>query len=730
MREEHDVDISEAPVMAPPRQRVLYGHAELARLIDPTSIAVIGVSANPGGFGSRTLANLAHFAGRVYAINPKYETLHGTRCYPALAALPEVPDCVVIALPRERVEAAVEDCAARGVGGIVIYASGYAETGLAARKAEQERLAAIAAASHGMRIVGPNCFGIANNLTRAGALFIPRHAEMPHRTGPVGIVSQSGALGYTMVQGGERGIGFSHYLASGNSCDVDVCDFASYLVGDPACGAIALCFEGVKSGSRLLELGDKAMAADKPIVVYKVATGSASAAAALSHTGTLAGADAAYRAAFARGSFVSVDDLEAMFETTSFLAKAGRPKSAGVAVMATSGGAAVIAADMAETFGVPMPQPGEAAAAVLKSAIPEYGSPRNPCDVTAQVINDQASFIACSTALLDDPAFGALVIPQVMSVPESTPARAPVMSELARRAGKPVCMLWLTEWLQGPGAAEYENDPRVALFRSSRRCFAALAAWHAREARRRAPPPHGKRLSPPGAADRAAAELAAAGEKLTEREAKRILACYGVRVTGERLVRSAEEAASAASALGYPVALKLEAPDIAHKTEAGVIRLDLRDGDAARRAYDEILSAAGRVRPTPRVNGVLVQPMARKGVELVIGARVDPQFGPLILVGAGGILVELLRDSVVELAPVGTETARAMVRRLRIAALLDGFRGSAPADLDAVAEQIARVSELIADHAATIAEIDVNPLICRADGVVAVDALILRAPPS
>jgi acetate---CoA ligase (ADP-forming) len=268
--------------------RPLYRRADLARLIDPQAMAIIGVSANPGGFGSRTLTNLGGFGGRVYAINPKYQELHGARCYPGLAALPEVPDCVVVALPREGVEAAVADCAARGVGGVVIYASGYAETGLAERTAQQERLAAIGAASN-MRIVGPNCFGIANNLTRAGALFIPRHDKLPHHVGPVGIVSQSGALGYTMVQASERGVGYSHYLAAGNSCDVDVCDFASYLVEDPACRAIALCFEGVASGARLLELGARAAEADKPIVVYKVANGAASAAAALSHTGTLAG---------------------------------------------------------------------------------------------------------------------------------------------------------------------------------------------------------------------------------------------------------------------------------------------------------------------------------------------------------------------------------------------------------------------------------------------------------
>jgi len=706
--------------------RPLYRRADLARLIDPQAMAIIGVSANPGGFGSRTLTNLGGFGGRVYAINPKYQELHGARCYPGLAALPEVPDCVVVALPREGVEAAVADCAARGVGGVVIYASGYAETGLAERTAQQERLAAIGAASN-MRIVGPNCFGIANNLTRAGALFIPRHDKLPHHVGPVGIVSQSGALGYTMVQASERGVGYSHYLAAGNSCDVDVCDFASYLVEDPACRAIALCFEGVASGARLLELGARAAEADKPIVVYKVANGAASAAAALSHTGTLAGSDAAYRAAFERGRFVVVDDLEALFETAQFFAKAGRPKAAGIAVMATSGGAAVITADMAENFAVKMPQPGPAAHRVLAAAIPEYGSPRNPCDVTAQVINDQESLIACCGALLDDPQYGGLVLPQVMALPVQTPARVPLLSELARRTGKPISIIWQTEWLEGPGAALYENDPHVALFRSARRCFATLAAWQRHEALRTAPAAQTVRSSPPGAEAAARAALAASGARLGEREAKAILACYGIPVTREILARDVDQALAAAQTLGYPVALKIESPDIAHKTEAGVVRLALRDPAALRQAHGEIIEAAGRVTPPPRVAGVLVQPMAPKGVELVIGARVDPQFGPLIVVGSGGVLVELLRDSVVALAPVGPQAAAAMLRQLKGFPLLAGFRGGAPADLAAVVAAVCRVSELIADHRDAIGEIDVNPLICGERGAVAVDALIVRA---
>jgi acyl-CoA synthetase (NDP forming) len=301
------------------------------------------------------------------------------------------------------------------------------------------------------------------------------------------------------------------------------------------------------------------------------------------------------------------------------------------------------------------------------------------------------------------------------------------LSELSRQTDKPICIIWQTEWLEGPGAALYENDPHVALFRSPRRCFATLASWHRHEALRQAPHEATTRTSPRQAAEASGRALAASGLRLTEREAKAVLACYGVPVSGERLAHDVDQAVAAAQDLGYPVALKLESPDIAHKTEAGVIRLDLRDAAAVRKAYAEIVAAAELVTPPPRINGVLVQPMAPKGVELVIGARVDRQFGPLIVVGAGGVLVELLRDSVTALAPIGPATASAMLRRLKAHRLLTGFRSSAPVDLAPIADTVARVSELIADHCDAIAEIDVNPLICSPRGVVAVDALIVRA---
>src|ERR1700735_2443744 len=333
--------------------RPVYGRAELQRLIDPASVAIIGLSVQEGGFGTRTLVNMRQCQGvRLYGVNPKADTLHGVPCFPNIGAIPERIDCAIIATPRQALEKLVEQCAAAGVGGCIIYASGYAETGKEERQRQQERLSAIARAS-GMRIVGPNCIGLVTNFRRAGMLFLPTYGTTPWRPGPIGLISQSGALGYTLAQACERGGNFSHYLTAGNSCDVDVCDFMSYLAEDPDCGVITCLVEGVKDGERLIEAGEKALAADKPVVIYKMATGTAAAQAAMSHTGSVTGANAGYDAVFRRCGMISVDNLEQVYETAAFLAKAGRPKATGVAVMATSGGACVLAADKAALHGVP-----------------------------------------------------------------------------------------------------------------------------------------------------------------------------------------------------------------------------------------------------------------------------------------------------------------------------------------------------------------------------------------
>jgi acetyl-CoA synthetase len=707
-----------------PAPRPVYRRADLLRLLEPESIAIVGASSRAGSFGERTARNLAHFAGRLHLVNPRYDSLGDQPCHSSVAALPEVPDLVVAATPMEACEGVVRDCVAAGVGALVLYAAGFAETGKPERVLLQRRLVAMAREG-GVRLVGPNCIGLADYARGAEISFvaIPRPPAPPTRPA-IGIISQSGNLGFALAQAVEAGMQVRRVLTCGNSGDVDVADFVAALAEDPGCSAIALLFEGMTDPTRLIEAAEIAWRHDKPVVVHKLGTGAQGAEAAMSHTGSLAGSEVVYRAAFERAGMVTCDNFEGLMELASFLGKAPLPRAAGVAVVSTSGGAAIMAADRAEARGVELPQPGPQAQAVLAARVPEFGSARNPCDVTAQVLNDPGSLRDCLGALFEDPAYGAVVLPNGFAYDVATP-RFRLMGELAARQGKPGCVVWTTQWLEGPGARDAEGEEHVALFRSMDRCMAAIAAWQAREARRQAGTIVRTRLAPAAAKEEAARLLDRAAQPvLTEREAKAVLAAYGIPVVQEVLAEDAEAAVAAAEQAGYPVVLKVESPALPHKTEAGVIRLSLPDAKAVRAAFAEIMANAARAAPGAPINGVLVQPMVPAGIEIVAGARLDPLFGPTVLVGLGGILVELLRDSAVALAPVGRAEARAMLERLKGAKLLSGFRNLPAVDLDQLAGIVQRVSELAADHGDRIAEIDVNPVICAGTRQVAVDALI------
>jgi acyl-CoA synthetase (NDP forming) len=705
------------------RRSGVYSREQLSRLLHPASIAVIGASTRPGSFGKQVLANMDHYTGRAYPVNARYARIGAHTCYPNVRDLPEVPDCAVITAAREAVEEIVLDCAKAGVGGAIIFASGYSETGKEDRITQQERLAAIARET-GLRIVGPNCIGVVNAQLDSRVTFmditpIPR----PERNG-VGIISQSGALGMALAQGVVRGLSVSHVMTSGNSCDVDMADFVNYLATDPACGSIACVFEGMATPERLLLAAENAWAVDKPLIIFKMATGEQGAQAAMSHTGSLAGSNASYRAVFKRAGAILVDDFEALMETAAFFAKAPPPKASGAAIVAASGGAAIMAADRAEQHGVPLPQPSPDVRTILESRIPEFGSSRNPCDVTAQILADPESLGVCASALLGDSQYGVLVSPLTYGYAPSA-KRPQVYSALAVQHGKMACVVWQTEWQDGPGVVEANQCERVALFRSMNACFAALAAWQWRATKRMAGAQN-VAATPAETMARASQLLAAAGGRtLTEREAKAVLGLYGVPVVGERLAQSADDAVSAAEALGYPVVLKVDSEDLPHKTEAGVIRLNLRNADEVRTGYAAVMANAGKVSPPPRINGVLVQPMVPEGIEIVVGSRNDPLFGPLVVVGLGGVLVEVLNDTALSPAPVTPFEAEGLLRQLKGVKLLEGFRGMQPVDMKRLAQVISDVSRFAADHRDSVAELDVNPLICAADRITAVDALIV-----
>ena len=570
----------------------------------------------------------------------------GRACYPTIESLPEVPDCVVLSVAAAQALPIVEQCAALGVGGAVIYSSGFLETGDAERVAQQHRLVEIARQS-GMRILGPNCIGIMNFVDRVGLSFQPGLNELPMITGPIGLVVQSGALGFIITQGMQRGIGFSYNIAPGNSCDVDICDLINFMVEDETTKAIACVCEGISDGARFLEAARRALAAGKPLITYKMGRNDLSRATALSHTGTLTGSNAAYDAAFERAGVVRVDDFEAVLETVAFFSKVGKPVTRGIGVMSASGGAAVMAADKADELGVSLPPLAPQTAAKLREKMPGFGSSANPCDITAASLNDPTMYGHCIEAFAADPSFAAVVVPMFSVFAPATVERAKYLCEVAAGLDKPLCIVWLNEWLQGPGSEVYDGSQALSMFRSMGRCLATLRSWidyHERREGLLARKP--SRLAGDDSAAKARALLAGrAGETLSEGASKALLASYGIPVTREKLALSEDEAVQAAAAIGYPVVLKAESAAIPHKTEAGVVHLALADGHAVREAYRNILEAVARLPGPPPLAGVSVQEMVGSGIEVIAGVSNDPQFGPLVMCGIGGVMVEVLHDT-------------------------------------------------------------------------------------
>lgn len=711
--------------------RPLHDASALQPLLSPRSVVIVGASARPGSFGYQTLRNLDRGGVATLLVHPKGEPIEGRTTYRSVGDLPTVPDCAVIAVARDAVLEVARQCAAKGIRGAIVYASGFAETGRPQDVALQQALRELAHDT-GMRILGPNTMGLMSEQGRMRLTFFGDAPDLGQvRHSRIGLVSQSGGLGFALGQAATHGYAFSHVLTTGNACDVDVADQVAYLVEQPDCDVIACVFEGMAEPERLMAAGERALRAGKPVVVFKLATGEEGSIAAQSHTGSLAGSAEVYRAAFARHGFIEVHSFEAILETCAFLAKAGRPSSNGVAGLATSGGAAIMMADKGEQFGVRLPQPRLEVAQALRAHIPEFGSARNPCDVTAQILSNPQSLPACARVLLQEPDFSILVVPHLTAT-EVGIARLTSLGEVGRETGKVVCCIWLSQWLDGPGARDVEQHDHLALFRSMDRCMEAIRAWHEFH-RLRAGSTETGMDADTAAAIEGVRPLLAAGDRtvLSESESKRVLQACGVPVVAGLNVMDRQAAVDAARQLGYPVVLKVDSPDIPHKTEAGAVRLNLRTDEDVASAFGQVLDKARSHAPGARILGVSVQPMADKDFELFVGARQDPLFGPVVVVGLGGIFVEVLQDTVVDLAPVNREQAREMLSRLRGRRLLDGFRGAAPADLDALSALISRVSHLAAAHADRIEEIDVNPLAISNGRALALDALvILRQDPA
>jgi acyl-CoA synthetase (NDP forming) len=696
--------------------------ASLHPLFYPQSIAVIGASQDPKKIAGRSLKNLLAYGyqGTVHAVNAKSREVQGRPAVPTLREVQGPVDLAVIVVPASAVPQAMDDCAAKGVKSAIILSSGFAETDSAGKLA-QERLTAVAREA-GIRVVGPNCMGALNVRDGMFATFSQSFEHGLPQAGGIGIVSQSGAFGaHCLVSARERGLGLSLWATTGNECDVDLGECLEFMAGDVHTNVLLLYMEGCRDKDKLVRGLELAAARRKPVLVLKVGRTELGAQAAASHTASLVGSDAVYDALFEQYGVHRAESLDELMDIAYACTARKFPAAGKVGLVTISGGVGVLMADAATAAGLQVPPMPAETQAKLKQLIP-YAAVRNPVDTTAQVLDNMDLIGTNLELMLSEGGCDSVVLflstvgmnPVLMEklsvtltgVRKKFPDTLAIISSLMRRD--------LFAPLKAAGFLVTEDPTRAIEMVGALHGF---ARWFAAQGTLPPVPAIPKHL--PAVPDRV----------LSEHEAKQLLAGAGLPVAAERLAQSAAEAQAAAQALGCPVAMKINSPDIAHKSEVGGVLLGVATPQAAAEGYTALLARVRKAAPHAKLEGVLVAPMVTDGVETILGVKRDPVFGPVVMFGLGGIFVEVMKDVSLRIAPFGVEVARAMIRQIQGFPLLDGARGKPKADVEALAQALSRLSLYAAAQGDRLDSIDINPFIVRpaGQGAVAVDALVVPA---
>lgn len=679
---------------------------------NPGAIALIGASVSPTRIGGRTLASLLKhgFSGRLYPINPSHDVIQGLQAYARIEDVPEPVDLAIIAIPAAEVLDALHACIAKDVRAVVIYSSGFAEAG--GEGATMQAAIRSLARKAGIRVLGPNCLGFMSLPSRTICTF----GQAPNiglpAGGGVSIVSQSGAFGtYAYAAGLFRRMPISRWITTGNEADVDFSDCVDWFVRDPETKVIMGYMEGCRDGARLIRALDNARQAAKPVVILKVGRSPAGASAAESHTAALAGDDQIYDSVFRRYGVCRATSLEEFFATGYALLHGLAPNGRRAAVITASGGAGVLIADEASAHGFSLPPVPDNVQRDLKKRVP-FAGVRNPIDVTAQVGNDPQLFSQFFSAVAETGHYDAIFCFQGLSGLNREPAERLLRRWTELRGKFPNLPIFISAMARAEVATELEAL-NIPVFDDPSRMVRAVAAMCDRHKTEIVPRP--APISGP-----------APWPKLNEVEAAERLSDAGIPMAPGVIAESAEEAVAAAGKIGFPVVLKILSADIQHKSDVGGVAVGLTSDETVRRAYDNVMSSVKRNLPRVAVDGVLVAPMVAGGIEVIVGARIDPLFGPMVMVGLGGTMVEVLKDVSFCLAPLSLSEARSAVNRLRGARILDGVRGNPAADKEALAEMLVRLGDFAAKHAGSIESVEINPLIVKpeGEGVIGLDALI------
>lgn len=691
----------------------------LDRLLRPASVAIVGASDKPGALGAAVLANLERqgFDGAIHLVNPKRSEIGGRPCVASVEDLPTGVDAAVLAIPRAGVLDAIRGLAARGVGAAVVFAAGFAEDGPQGL-ADQQEIGRIARDA-GMIVEGPNCLGLVNFVDRVSLTFIEMPEARAEGDRRVGIVSQSGAmaavLATTMIA---RDVPLSCYVSTGNEAASGVEDYLDYLVDAPETAVIAMIVEHFRSPQRFLAAARAARAAGKRIILLHPGRSDAGAASAATHTGALAGDYAVMRVLVEHAGVIVVESLEELGDVVEIAARIATLPAGGAGVIAESGAFKAMMLDLSEEIGLPLPKLTDADSPALRAALPEFVPVSNPLDVTAQGLVDPGLYGRTITALMDDARIGAILVTLIQTdIGTSAIKFDAVGPALAAGATKPVIVAGVDEG-GGVRAADIARLRALGIpyLPTAERAVRALARIAGRSMR-----------TSDGASTMGVPldGLPGAGASVPEYRSKALLGTRGIAFPPFTLTTTVAEAQAAAARLGYPVVLKAQAAALPHKSDAGGVIVGLADAAAVAAGWDRLHANIAAARPGLILDGVLVEAMADRGIELIVGARNDPAWGPVILVGFGGVAAELLHD--VRLIPVGLsrEDIEAEIRLLRMAPLLDGFRGAEPMDVAAVAQIVQALGETVAATPA-IREVDLNPVMVypTGRGALALDALI------
>ena len=695
----------------------------LDRLFAPRSVAVVGASNRPRSVGATVMRNLLQggFAGAVLPVNPRHDAVAGVHAYPNVSSLPVAPDLAVVCTPAAAVPAVIAELGAMGTKAAVVLTAGLAAGKDADGRTLQQAMLE-AARPHLLRVLGPNCVGLLIPGMGLNASFA-HTAALP---GNLAFVSQSGALTTAVLDwAGSRGIGFSHFISLGDCADVDFGDVIDYLGSDPNTRAILLYIESVSNARKFMSAA-RAAARNKPVIAVKAGRAAEGARAAASHTGALAGSDDVFDAALRRAGMLRVDTTQELFDAVETLARA-KPLGGGrLAIVTNGGGPGVMAVDALIRRGGTLAPLAAETLAQLHAILPPTWSRANPVDLIGDAPAER--YVKALQLLLADKRADAILLLHAPTAIVPSEEIAAACAPLVREAKRNV----LACWLGGEGVARARRIfadagiPTYSTPEEAVQAFLQMVEYRRnQEMLMEVPATAAAQFSPDADGARAviAGALAAGRGLLDEREAKAVLAAYGVPVVETRVAAGAEEAARIALGLGFPVALKLLSPDVSHKSDVGGVALDLQTAEAVRQAAADIAARLEKLRPGARLAGFTAQPMVRRpgAHELIVGAATDPIFGPVILFGHGGTAVEVIADRAVALPPLNLPLARELISRTGVARLLAGYRDRSPVDMNALCATLVQVSQMIADLP-EIAELDINPLLCDERGVVALDA--------